>query len=144
MIEKIEANNIQIAQIIRKSFGGEGTKFATSSDNALQVGVICRKTGEEIAAHRHLDVSLSHQGPRQEFLYVVKGEVTVKFFDNNSKEIGSRVLYAGDSLIQFSGGHQFLFNDDTKLIEVKQGPYTDIGEDKAFIQKQSQVEEMVL
>jgi hypothetical protein len=116
--------------IIRKNFGSYGSHFATSLENPLQIGVIERGAGDVISSHKHLPVQVDYCGVRQEFLHVMMGKVRVKFFDTEGRQVAERVLDQGDSLLQMSGGHGFNFEEPTRLIEVKLGPYSTKDNDK--------------
>ena len=130
MIEKINSGQECLAMIISKDFGSYGSQFATSLENPLQVGVIERGAGDVISAHRHLPVQMNHSGIRQEFLHVMTGKVRVTFFDAEGQRVAERTLGQGDSMLQISGGHGFYFEEPTRLIEVKLGPYTTLEDDK--------------
>ena len=43
-----------------------------------------------------------------------------------------KILYKGDIIILFKGGHGFKFYKNTKIIEIKQGPYIE-GKDKKIL-----------
>ena len=130
MIEKINNGQECLAIIIRKDFGSYGSHFATSLENPLQIGVIERGVGDVISPHKHLPVKVDHYGIRQEFLHVMMGKVCVKFFDTEGRQVAERILDQGDSLLQMSGGHGFHFEEPTRLIEVKLGPYSTQDNDK--------------
>ena len=52
---------------------------------------------------------------------------------NKGKDIKKdRILYKGDIIILFKGGHGFKFYKKTKIIEIKQGPYVE-GKDKKIL-----------
>ena len=123
MIENINSGQDCLALVISKDFGSYGSHFATSLENPLQVGVIERGAGDVISAHRHMPIQMNHSGIRQEFL-------PVTFFDAEGQEVTERTLGQGDSLLQISGGHGFHFEEPTRLMEVKLGPYSTQGNDK--------------
>lgn len=130
--EVLDKSGVCLAIIISKDYGVYGTNFATSSENALQVGVIKRETGDVIKGHHHNPCSLNHEGPRQEFLHIIEGRVLVSILDDEGHEMQKRTFVAGDSLLQIRGGHRFEFELPTKMIEVKQGPYFGKEKDKSF------------
>ena len=130
MIENINSGQDCLALVISKDFGSYGSHFATSLENPLQVGVIERGAGDVISAHRHMPIQMNHSGIRQEFLHVMTGKVRVTFFDAEGQEVTERTLGQGDSLLQISGGHGFHFEQPTRLMEVKLGPYSTQGNDK--------------
>lgn len=130
MIENINSDKECLALVISKDFGSYGSHFATSLENPLQVGVIERGAGDVIASHKHMPIQMNHSGIRQEFLHVMTGKVRVTFFDAEGQQVTERTLGQGDSLLQMSGGHGFHFEEPTRLIEVKLGPYSTTENDK--------------
>ncbi|MGA7800314.1 MAG: hypothetical protein WCC36_05845 [Gammaproteobacteria bacterium] len=130
MVEEICGREGCLALIIPKSFGSYGSAFATREDNALQVGAIVRKAGDSIPAHTHRSFEHTYTGPRQEFLHVVEGRMRVTILDGQGEAVAERVLETGDSMLQLTGGHRFDFEANTRLIEVKQGPYGGKDKDK--------------
>lgn len=132
MLETITDNNTTIALIIYSGYGEHGTHFPTPLDYGLQVGYISRNKDEIIKGHGHLPVSLQHNGPRQEFIYVRNGLVKVTFYNDDGIVIVEKKLKQGDTMLQVCGGHEFYFLEDTALIEVKQGPYQGQQIDKKY------------
>lgn len=64
----------------------------------------------------------------QELVYIKSGETLVNLYDSNGELFQSVNLSTGDLIFLVSGGHGFEMFQDTKIIEVKQGPY--LGKDK--------------
>lgn len=50
------------------------------------------------------------------------------------KKIRAVELLTGDTIFLVDGGHGFEMLEDTKIIEVKQGPYLGKDEDKRMIE----------
>ena len=67
-------------------------------------------------------------GQPKEHIYVVDDEST-----DNTYNIATKILKGGDSMLQFSGGHGFEFQEDSRLLEVKQGPYVSHQLDKVLL-----------
>ena len=109
----------------------EGAKFFTQNADEFQVGVFEREKGYEVKAHQH--------PPRQEtitrtteFLYVEKGKAEVTVFDEDWNVLQKQTVGAGDFLVFFRGGHHLVMLEPTRLVEVKQGPYSDTAAMKIF------------
>lgn len=129
MIEKVEYNGKTFALILRCYDEPEGVNFFTSQDNPLQLGILKHPQGHKIKPHLHRNL------PRnisvvQEVLHIEYGEVETKFYDASGKELGSVMLNAGDTILLLSGGHGFNILRDSKILEVKQGPYYGVEDDK--------------
>jgi hypothetical protein len=63
-------------------------------------------------------------------LHIDLGKVEVEFYSENNQKITSKILNAGDTIVLIAGGHGFNVLEDSKIIEVKQGPYYGADEDK--------------
>ena len=129
MIQKIEYRNRLLALVVRASYEEEGVNFLTPNDNPLQLGVLKHRQGTAIRPHTHRSL------PRvveqvQEVLHVARGEIEVSFYGKKGKRIRSTTVRSGDTILLVSGGHGFSILKDSKIIEVKQGPYYGPDEDK--------------
>jgi len=58
----------------------------------------------------------------------------VTFYNRIPQKINEAILTDGDLIVLLSGGHGFEFLEETKMIEVKQGPYTDREHDKILLE----------
>jgi hypothetical protein len=120
-----------IAMIIKKQ-DVQSLNFITPETFPLQLGISNYKRGSMIRPHTHnrikrtVDIS-------QEMVYVEKGRVRVHFYDNKGKEVHLEVLESGDIVFFASGGHGFDILVDTKIVEVKQGPFYGTEKEKTFL-----------
>ena len=131
MIEKICANKTLLALIIRNAFARPGVNFLTPKQSPLQLGVSLYAKGTELKAHAHKRV------PRriiqtQEILHVAGGKARVDIY-SGAKKAATRVLNSGDTILFLCGGHGLKLLSNTKLIEIKQGPYLDKKADKRYV-----------
>jgi len=124
--EKIEFNGQTYAIVIRKDVQVDKLKFFTSNEDTFQVGIHNRPKNSVIQPHIHKKI-LRQIDVTAEFLYIVKGKVLISIYDEAKQKISEVTLRSGDSILFTKGGQDFKFLDDTKIIEVKQGPY--VGED---------------
>jgi hypothetical protein len=112
-----------IAMVFKKDSHLKGSVFLTPSQYTLQLGVLQHAKGIVLRDHRHNPKIKYNVDTTQEFLYIEKGKVKVKFFDNDWNLVDEEILSAGDFMLHVSGGHGFEILEDIKMIEVKQGPY---------------------
>ena len=133
MLEKIESQGKTFALILRHELEVEGVKFFTASDNPLQLGVIQHEKGTEIKAHVHRNAT-REIGSIQEVLHIEYGRVEVNFYNMNGEEINAAVLNTGDTILLLDGGHGFKILEDTRILEIKQGPYHGIEDDKIILE----------
>jgi len=133
MIEEIRdrAGNI-IAIIVRKDFEKKGINFISEEDFSLQLGVNVYSKGDIIKAHMHKKRNITIN-IIQEVVHIEKGRVRVDLYDLNAEKIRTVELSVGDTILFVIGGHGFEILEDTKIIEVKQGPYLGKKEDKIYL-----------
>lgn len=129
MIEKIEWRGETLALILRDGFNKDGVNFVTAENNPLQVGVLMHPQGFKIKPHIHR-ASKKIINSIQEVLHVEYGRMGVNFYDDNGEQIKSSVINMGDTILLIAGGHGFDILEDSKIIEVKQGPYEGMEQDK--------------
>lgn len=131
-VQTIEKDGKVYAKIFKADIeAADGIHFLTEDADAIQVGIFERESGYEVAAHRHVarTVDLKHPG---EFLWIQRGSAVAQVFDEEWNEIASEEVHAGDCIIFLQGGHGLRMQDDTRILEVKQGPYPGREAEKVF------------
>lgn len=101
----------------------DGPTFFSEDGDFLQVGSWRHEKGKRLKAHNHniVDRKINRT---QEFLFVTKGALKALIYDEDDRPLDELVINEGEGLILFSGGHGYeIMTDDTKVIEVKNGPY---------------------
>ena len=136
MIERVEYEGKILAIILRHGYEKEGVNFITSQDNPLQVGVLKHKQGTEIKPHIHRNLPRTISEV-QEVLHVEYGEAEAEFYDEMGRKLAKVRLNEGDTILLVSGGHGFNILKDSKIIEIKQGPYYGVEEDKERLNQKS-------
>src|SRR3982750_2136085 len=96
--------------------------FPPEQSEPLQLGVNFYRAGDAIKSHTHLGRDI-HITRVQEALMIGKGRTRLTLFDDQQQRVAETVLASGDVLLLLSGGHGFEILEDTKIVEVKQGPY---------------------
>lgn len=133
MVEKIEYEGMTFAIVLRKDYDEDGVNFITSEDEPIQLGILKHERGTKIKPHTHKNQ------PRtitevQEVLHVDYGKVEAEFYESNGRKVAATILHSGDTILLLRGGHGFNILEDSKMIEVKQGPYYGIEEDKRLLE----------
>lgn len=123
-IEKITADGSTLALIIRAGLQPQRTTFHTDPDEVLQAGHIVYNEGEEVEPHRHLPVKRSIRGTA-EAVVIRSGSCVVNIYDESREQVATRNLSEGDTVLLLRGGHGFRMEEDTILLEIKQGPYVE-------------------
>jgi len=112
----------------------EGLDFLTDDNAYIQAGTWWYNKGKVLKAHRH------KQYPRevnqtQETFILLSGRMRVDLYDENNNIYLQEELSAGDIGIILNIGHgYFILDDNTKILEVKPGPFTSVEMDKEMIQ----------
>lgn len=103
--------------------------FLTDSNAPLQLGVNFYQGGQTIPAHTHLARELRIT-QIQEVLVIGHGAVRLRLYSEAKVQVSETQLSRGDVVLLITGGHGLDILEDTKIIEVKQGPYDGCVKDK--------------
>ena len=117
-----DSNNNLLAMIIKNDDILEGKNFETNNEDSFQIASFSLKEGTKIERHYHPQQERVIMST-SEVLVMLDGEMTVDIYDNNQNFIQSEKIYKGDTLALLSGGHGLKLTENSKFIEVKQGPY---------------------
>lgn len=108
----------------------KGFRFVTQQNDTFQVGAFERPAGHEVKAHRHPDRDIQIR-KTAEAIFFEKGKARITVFDDDWNEVGLQEVEAGWCAVLLGGGHSIEMLEDTRFVEVKQGPYP--GEEEAKI-----------
>ena len=133
MEEIKSADRKTIAIIVRRDFEKGGVNFVTKEVFPLQLGISSYKKGERIKAHFHIEKEIVIN-TNQEVVHIKSGRTIVNLYDLSGEKFKSVELSDGDTIFFVDGGHGFEMLEDTKIIEVKQGPYFGKDKDKRLIE----------
>jgi len=131
-IETVAHGGLAYAMIIRANATSDAKyNFLTDSANPLQLGMNFYKAGEVIRAHYHLQRQIETNSVVQEFLLIAAGRAFLRLYDAaDQSEFTGRQLETGDMVLLLAGGHSLDIQDDTKIVEIKLGPYDGKTKDK--------------
>lgn len=90
-----------------------------------------RPKGYEVKPHRHPDRTITVESV-SEFFYVESGKVRLTIFDDNWNPVAAEEIGAGEFALILNGGHGVEFLEDSRIHEVKQGPYPGDNTSKEF------------
>lgn len=123
MIEQILGKENQVlAIIIRDKFDKNGIEFVTPGDYSQQLAYMHHPKGHIILPHIHNEVRREILYTR-EVLVVKSGKLRCDFYSDEKEYLKSATLYSGDIILLVSGGHGFKCLEETRMVEIKQGPY---------------------
>lgn len=132
MIKEIIYNNKLVAIVYRRTGEEDNINFLTDPSNNLQVGILNHPKNHIIPTHTHNPIKRTIEGT-DEMLYIEKGKVKVLFYNENKEKLGYEILEAGDLIILISQAHGFEFLEESRVIYVKQGPYSTKEMDKKIL-----------
>lgn len=131
LIENITRGLEPIALIIRAAYEENGIHFFTPANFSQQVAHMKHPKGHKISAHVH-NLHVRQVQYTQEVLIIRCGKVKVNLFASDKTPIGSRILNKGDLILLCGGGHSFEMQEESSMIEIKQGPYAGDGDKTRF------------
>ena len=128
---KIYKKDNKILSIVYKNEDWkQGLNFITPNELYIQVGSWWYNKGKKLASHTHKDFERIATRT-QEMTYVKKGSMRVLLYDDDHNYIEDYILSEGDTAIFAYGGHGYeILEDDTQVIEAKNGPFIDVDTDK--------------
>jgi hypothetical protein len=119
--EIIPYNGKTLAILARPREMNENLNFFSPENFALQVAVHNKPAGTQIEAHEHIPFENIKLLESQEIFYLENGKIEVGLYHGRTK-IRCVVMMPGDMII-LNCGHDLKFLENSKMIEVKQGPY---------------------
>ena len=128
---KVYKHNGNIISIVyRENDWVEGLNFITPDSLFIQVGSWWYPKGKTLDSHVHKDFDRIAKRT-QEMTYVKKGSMKVVLYDENHNYLDNYELNSGDLAVFAYGGHGYeILEDDTQIIETKNGPFIDVETDK--------------
>lgn len=131
-IETIERAGLAYALIIFSQATSDAKyNFLTDSQSPLQLGMNFYQAGEVVKAHYHLKKKIESESVVQEFLLIAAGRALLRLYDvADQAEFTSRQLETGDMVLLLAGGHSLDIQAETKIVELKLGPYDGKVKDK--------------
>jgi len=130
-MQRIEHNGLLLAIIVNEAEFKGGMEFYGSEDAPLQFGSCVYNQGKVLQPHIHKVRGRALYHKTLECLYIIRGEILATFYSLSKKPINERVLKSGDCVMLYDGGHGFeVLENDTVFIEVKNGAYVSVEDDK--------------
>ena len=131
--ERIVDGEQTLAIVLRSGDWAEGLNFLSESDDFQQVGTWNYKKGQKLSPHIHL-IAPRRVLTTQEVVFVKDGKVKADIYTGQKQFIKSVELHKGDTIILLNGGHGYeILEDNTRVLEVKNGPYVGPERDRQRI-----------
>ena len=100
----------------------------------LQCAVLNLDKGDTFRPHKHKFKSQAVHTIAQESWVILSGKVKFFMYDTNDKLLKTVILNKHDVCMTFYGGHTYeIMEENTKIVEMKVGPYFGQEQDKEFI-----------
>jgi len=116
--------------VYRNEDWSKGLNFITPDEMFIQVGSWWYDKGKELQKHVHKDFDRVARRT-QESVYVRKGSMRVDLYTEDLEKFKEFNLYEGELAVFGFGGHGYtILEDDTQIIETKNGPFIDVETDK--------------
>jgi len=132
-MKPIELDGRVVAIFHRADAWKEGLDFLTPNETFIQAGTWWYPAGKDLRSHRHIT------NPREalrteETIVIQSGRLRVDLYDKKNQLFHSEELAAGDIGVILEVGHGYrVLEDNTRVVEVKNGPFTSVEADKEFI-----------
>ena len=110
----------------------EGLDFFTSDDAFIQVGTWNYPEGKILDAHYHNTFERKSY-ITQEVVLVLEGSIVCNLYTTDREFISSEEINQGQLIIQFQGIHEYEIKKDSKVLEIKNGPYFGPEKDRTRI-----------
>ena len=122
-MQTIEKDGIVLARHIKTEDIQPGLNFFSNDEEFIQVGVWNYNSGKDLPAHVHNVVNREVRRTC-EALFVVRGSMEATIYDIDRTLIGSFKVNQGEILVLLECGHGYrVLEDDTIVLEIKNGPY---------------------
>ena len=129
-VKTIQHEGKIISIVYRDEDWVKGLNFVTPDEMFVQVGSWWYDKGKVLAKHVHKDFDRSAMRT-QECVYMRRGSMKVTLYSEALEELESFILLQGDLAVFAYGGHGYeILEDDTQVIESKNGPFIDVSTDK--------------
>ena len=105
----------------------EGLDFLTNDDAFVQVGTWKYEKGKILDAHYHNTLERKSY-ITQEVVLVLEGIIVCNLYTTDGEFIASEEIKQNQLIIQYQGIHEYEIINNSKVLEIKNGPY--FGPDK--------------
>lgn len=130
-MREIKVNGTVLARHIVKDDIKDGLNFFSEDAEYIQVGIWGRYgQGKKLQEHIHNEFERTAKRT-YEVLYVIKGRIEAKIYSLTEEFVETVTVQAGEVLVLLECGHGYeILEDDTTVLEVKNGPYAGSEKDR--------------
>ena len=120
---------------VRDAYAGQNVEAeratkAHVTDDAipLQIIVLNRPKGAITKAHYHVVEERCANATRHQILLCQRGSARIGVFTREGNHLGDAILRRDDLILMYEGHEVEFLEDDSKLIEIKEGPFPETDE----------------
>ena len=119
-----------LARLIEESDWKPGLGFYSNDPEFIQVGTWFYDKGKQLQNHVHNEFERTATRTC-ETVYMVSGSMKVNLYTLEKLFVESFNIKQGDTLILLDSGHGYeILEDNTKVLEIKNGPFMGVDVDK--------------
>jgi len=126
----LDNENNLIAIYIKKDIP-DNKNFLTDDSKPFQVGTFSLPKGNIIERHYH-NSTIRNIEHTSEALFVTEGSLRVELYDKNQTFLKEILVNEKEVIVLFTGGHFIEIIENSKFIEIKQGPYSEFEDKEHF------------
>ena len=122
-MKEIKKDDVVLARHILQEDIHSGLNFFSEDKEYIQIGAWGYDSGKELLAHIHnkVDRTVSRTC---EVLYVISGSLEAVIYGLDEKPVETFLVSSGEILVLLECGHGYkILEDETKVLEIKNGPY---------------------
>ncbi len=120
-----------LAVLIDTKKNNDTKNFYTSNDLDIQVASFNLSSQDVIERHFHYSQNRNIK-TTSEVIYLQSGKIEVEIYDLNKKFVQNVLVKEEMLIILLQGAHAINILEDSKFIEVKQGPYDPENDKERF------------
>tara|TARA_B100000214_G_scaffold247065_1_gene181401 strand:- start:335 stop:757 length:423 start_codon:yes stop_codon:yes gene_type:complete len=121
-IKEISFENQLYAFVCSLNDASKGLEFLSDDSDFIQLGTWNYEKNFSTVPHYHLE----HDKPSnltQEVVLVHKGSVKCRLFTKEGNYVDEVDINEGELIVQIYGVHEYIMNEDSIVLEIKNGPY---------------------
>ena len=127
----LDANNNLLAQVIKPFDDKSPKNFFTENELDFQAASFQLEKDEKIERHIHNNQErIIHT--TSEAIIVTEGLICVEIYDIDLNYIQDVNVNSGEVILLFAGGHAISMLENSKFLEIKQGPYDEKNDKQRF------------
>ena len=124
--------DIVYATLIKTKDAPKGLTFPSSDEENIQVGVWNYEKGKILDLHYHKD--FSREATRTgEAVCVIRGSIACNLYTKEGDFLVEIPVKESEVIIQYYGAHEYIIEEDSVIIEIKNGPYFGPEKDRVRI-----------